>query len=45
MKELSDRLHSIRNRNDALSRKLGVVLERQPTGEDGSSSLDGPLLE
>jgi hypothetical protein len=35
MKELSDRLHSIRNRNDALSRKLGVVLERQPTGEDG----------
>jgi hypothetical protein len=45
MKELSDRLHSIRNRNDALSRKLGVVLERQLTGEDRFVFVGRSLLE
>jgi hypothetical protein len=45
MKELSDCLYSIRNRNDAFSRKFGVVLEHQLTGEDRFVSLDGPLLE
>jgi len=44
MQELSDGFHSIANRNDAFSRKLGMVLERQLAGED-RSSLDGPLLE